>query len=104
MSLARRKNLDHYRKMERERQQRARAKIRGMVNEIKTSAGCKNCSETHPACLHFHHRDPAKKEFRVNRAVAEKKPLAAILSEIAKCDVLCANCHAKLHWPEMESQ
>ncbi len=21
-----------------------------------------------------------------------------ILKEIAKCDVLCRNCHAKLHW------
>jgi hypothetical protein len=27
---------------------------------------------------------------------------ASILAEIAKCDILCHNCHAKLHYEERE--
>lgn len=73
-----------------------------MVIDLKVAQGCKNCGERHPACLHFHHIDPSEKEFRVNRAVAEKIPVPRILKEIEKCEVLCANCHAKVHWDEQK--
>jgi predicted HNH restriction endonuclease len=32
--------------------------------------------------------------------VFRKFGTARLLAEIAKCDVLCANCHRKLHWQE----
>lgn len=60
---------------------------------------CLLCPETHPACLDFHHRDPKQKRFCVashqgNCSIDE------LLTEIAKCDVICSNCHRKLHWTE----
>jgi hypothetical protein len=60
---------------------------------------CARCDENHPACLDFHHRDPSQKDFLLSVAVA-KCSLERIKAEAAKCDVLCANCHRKLHYEE----
>lgn len=68
--------------------------------EYKSRLKCKKCSECHPACLDFHHRDNAEKELNVGKAVDKGWCKERILKEIAKCDVLCSNCHRKLHWEE----
>jgi hypothetical protein len=75
-----------------------RAKSRNLALGLKTA--CIECGETHPACLDFHHRDPAAKEGTVARLVAKNVKLERVKAEIEKCDVLCANCHRKLHWAE----
>lgn len=64
------------------------------VQAIKTASGCEGCGEKHPACLDFHHRDPATK----TRGIATFVRMDDILAEIAKCVVLCANCHRKHHY------
>ena len=64
---------------------------------------CSKCSETHPACLEFHHRDPGKKNFLLSVAVAHYS-LERIQEEAAKCDVICSNCHRKLHWEERQKK
>jgi len=38
------------------------------------------------------------KKFSIQKAVTKRVPLATLLAEIAKCVVLCANCHAKEHY------
>lgn len=58
---------------------------------------CIECDETHPACLEFHHRNPEDKVFEITNAVHDGLSKETILNEISKCDVLCANCHRKLH-------
>lgn len=45
--------------------------------------------------LHFHHTDPTKKDFQINRAVTLS--LERVKPEIEKCILLCANCHAEEH-------
>ena len=72
--------------------------IREEVQKFKSELGCKICSEKHPACLHFHHRDPEQKLFEVCDAVRRSVCWSDLLEEIKKCDVLCSNCHAKLHF------
>ena len=55
--------------------------------------GCARCGfKEHPTALHFHHLNPAEKEFNI----AQNTGLAfsRLKAEIAKCIVLCANCHA----------
>jgi hypothetical protein len=49
---------------------------------------------------HFHHDDPRQKEITIAQAVLGGWPKQRILDEVAKCHVLCANCHAKHHWNE----
>lgn len=63
---------------------------------------CKLCRETHPACLDFHHKDPDQKVvMNVAKLISKNYGWERILAEIAKCDVICANCHRKLHDDEL---
>lgn len=69
--------------------------------EYKSSLACIRCGENHPACLDFHHRNPGEKEIMLSRVIADRAwSKERILEEVAKCDVLCANCHRKQHWEE----
>jgi hypothetical protein len=45
----------------------------------------------HPEALDFDHRDPAQKASMVSRI--KTLSLESLMAEIAKCDVVCANCH-----------
>jgi len=74
------------------------AKIKVWYKEFKSTLSCSNCPENHPACLHFHHKDPTQKGFTIAAGVTFSKK--KIKEEMSKCIVLCANCHAKLHYDE----
>lgn len=71
------------------------AGIRDWFQAYKSTLKCMRCSESDPACLDFHHIDPKTKEYMISGMVCASKK--RILEEIAKCEVLCANCHRKLH-------
>ena len=47
-----------------------------------------------PRALHWHHLDPSKKKFEMNKGHTHAWP--GIRREIRKCAVLCANHHAEL--------
>ena len=70
-------------------------KVKNHILYVKRHSGCVVCGEDEPCCLHFHHRNPGSKLFEVSRAGT--RSLEEVKKEIAKCDVLCANCHAKVH-------
>ena len=67
-------------------------------NQLKATLECARCGENHPATLQFHHRDPQKKDFNLSEAVNDGYSIERIKREVAKCTVLCANCHAKEHY------
>lgn len=69
---------------------------RATYQEFKGSLACSICPEDDSSCLDFHHRDPSTKEYAVSNMVA-RYGKARLLAEIAKCVVLCRNCHAKVH-------
>lgn len=53
---------------------------------------CQRCGGSFPPyVMDFHHRDPKTKLFTVGRTAS--RGYAGLLDEIAKCDLLCANCH-----------
>jgi hypothetical protein len=74
-----------------------RNEIRDEVLKIKKVSKCVKCGESRPACLGFHHRDRNSKEFNISEAGRIGKTLDEVYLEIAKCDVICHNCHAVLH-------
>jgi transposase len=47
------------------------------------------------AALHFHHVDPSSKQFHLSMQGVTRS-MAAARAEMAKCVLLCANCHAEV--------
>ena len=77
-------------------------KLRALIDAAKAN-GCEKCPEKHIACLDFHHRDPATKSFNIGVSLG-KVSLRKLKAEIAKCNIICSNCHRKLHWQERNSE
>ncbi len=81
-------------------QKRRKDELRQWWRELKATKSCEECGEDAPECLHFHHNDPSTKVFTLATAALDGRSRASILAEVAKCRVLCANCHLKHHWNE----
>lgn len=83
----------------RERRQRLvnarRLRITTALWEHKAAHPCV-CGESDPVCLDFHHTSDDK-ELAIADAVQKGWGLERIMREVAKCVVICANCHRKLH-------
>jgi hypothetical protein len=61
-------------------------------NELKESQPCSDCGNYYPAIvMDFDHRDPDTKQHEV--AAIKYGSWEKLLAEIAKCDLVCANCH-----------
>jgi hypothetical protein len=67
--------------------------------KIKAERGCERCGEKDPCCLDFHHRNAATKAFPIGTKV-HLVGRAKAEAELAKCIILCSNCHRKLHYHE----
>lgn len=66
--------------------------------DYKKGLSCIVCGENHPACIDFHHKDKKTKDRPVCILVQCGVGKERIIKEIEKCDVLCANCHRKIHY------
>lgn len=72
--------------------ERQRALLR-YIQDIKVARGCADCGyRENPVALDFDHLPGHRKEFRI-ATMASGWSKAKIDAEIAKCDVVCANCH-----------
>ncbi len=71
--------------------------MREKCNEMKHIAGCCLCKESDPVCLDFHHQIKQDKDASISAMINSHKRWADISREIAKCVVVCANCHRKIH-------
>ena len=102
----RRKSKEHYQKNKlkyNERNQQQKARTYQLILQAKKD-GCIICNEDFPPALDFHHingEEDKVQEISAMRGMNDNK----VLAEIAKCVVLCRNCHAKVHngnfslWP-----
>lgn len=69
-----------------------KASHRRLTQAIKLARGCAECGyREHAEALDFDHRPDEIKLFNVSAQL--NRSLDSILSEIEKCDVVCANCH-----------
>lgn len=66
-----------------------------VVQEFKLLRGCDDCGyRKHPEALQFDHRPGEEKCFNIGEQIGNFS-LERIMAEIAKCDVVCANCHVE---------
>lgn len=68
------------------------------VDDYKAERGCAKCPVKDPRILVFHHLDPDGKDGTISRMIGSRRSLDVIKAEIAKCQVLCHNCHVLTHW------
>jgi len=76
---------------------RKKKEIKEFLTKVKNKSVCKLCGEAENACLDFHHIDAGTKEFHIAEAPKLRPSLDTLKKELAKCIVLCSNCHRKLH-------
>ncbi len=76
---------------------RRRQKIRDWLESIKDDLSCERCDEDENICLDFHHVNLSDKVNAVSTMAMCGTAKNKILAEIAKCIVLCSNCHRKIH-------
>lgn len=84
-----------YNAIRRESTKRASLRNRLNVFEYLATHHCVDCGEADPIVLEFDHRDRTSKVSEVGTMIAHGKKWEAIVEEISKCDVRCANCHRR---------
>lgn len=65
--------------------------LKRKLAEIKEASGCTDCGITNHIMLDFDHLKD--KKYNISRMIHDGFSWAAIKKEIAKCEVVCANCH-----------
>ena len=78
-------------------------RTRAIVRELKEASPCRDCGVSYPYyVMDYDHRDPSEKIACV-RTMSDHASLAKCLTEIAKCDLVCANCHRERTFVAMSS-
>jgi len=82
--------------------QRKRGRDRKMALIQAKGSRCEVCGYNRNAsALCFHHRNPPEKLFQLDLRDLSNRTWESLLSEAEKCILLCQNCHAELHHPDM---
>lgn len=81
--------------------QQARGLKRKKLFVQKLGGHCSVCGYSkNLSALNFHHINPKKKSFELDLRSLSNRKQSLIDSEIAKCILLCSNCHTELHNPK----
>lgn len=75
------------------RQADMRNQLRIIANEAKNQP-CADCGNVYPSyVMDFDHREPDQKRGNISLMVTSCNSKRILLEEIAKCEVVCSNCH-----------
>ena len=93
---------EHYAKYKEAYRQRAkllrlqqREEFRHNMLQYLSNKHCIECKESDVRVLELDHIDPKQKQFSISQAVRLGHKWNEVLTELEKCQVLCANCHKK---------
>ncbi len=71
------------------------------IRKFKENKKCNICDwNKHPEILQFHHINPKEKRFELGTGGVGNYSRKTLEEEIAKCELLCPNCHEWLHYQE----
>ncbi|HEX3100099.1 MAG TPA: hypothetical protein VHQ41_03995 [Patescibacteria group bacterium] len=76
-------------------QKRHRQRIRAQLFDFLSTKSCIDCGEADPILLEFDHADRKDKFKDVSKLLSGHYSWLTIQTEIAKCEVRCANCHRR---------
>jgi len=74
-----------------------REALKEWFRELTKHNSCEHCGEKNSSCLDYHHIDPSNKYATISKMLADMRSREKILLEMAKCIVVCSNCHRKEH-------
>jgi hypothetical protein len=81
-----------------QRQQVKRNAARQYIRSVKEGQPCADCGIVYPPyVLQFDHIG-SDKSFTITEFATTTIDLEKIKAEIAKCEIVCANCHAERTW------
>lgn len=66
-----------------------------ILRDYKASKGCADCGENDPIVLDFDHLDRSTKKYQLGDVTRIGWSIERMMEEIAKCEVVCANCHRR---------
>lgn len=76
-------------------QKRYRGEILEWYRELKRDKPCADCGGVfHYSAMEWDHRPGTAKVALISTLVIKTNSRRRVLDEIAKCDLVCANCHA----------
>lgn len=90
------KALWHQRNKERRRQaiRLRRSTKRQYVHDLKEGKSCLDCGIEYPPYVYdFDHLPQFEKSFPLSSTGMRDKTMEEIIAEVAKCELICANCH-----------
>lgn len=83
------------------RQRDKRSKMRAFIQESKTSVVCMDCGNAYPYfIMEFDHRPDEIKLYTISN-LNTIPTMEVLLDEIAKCDIVCSNCHKFRTWERL---
>jgi hypothetical protein len=88
------KNKDKYKTSAKKHTKHNKRKLKQYISNLKETTPCKDCNKFYIAIvMDFDHRLGEIKKFNVAYMVGKHKNREDIEAEIAKCDIVCSNCH-----------
>jgi hypothetical protein len=70
-----------------------RGRLQEYVDSVKAETPCADCGCDYPSYVMDFDHVRGKKVANIAKLVSACRPLLMIQDEIAKCDIVCANCH-----------
>ena len=100
------KQRNHYHRVRKQTNTYHSQTLRGLRRKIRlvelAGGSCSRCGyHKNLAALQFHHISRSQKKFPLDLRRLSNSSWNRILEESQKCLLLCANCHAEVHHPEL---
>lgn len=79
-----------------------RSNYRKHIQEVKSSNPCADCGVSYPPhVMDFDHLPGEDKKFNISSQLGNMSNFEVLKAEIAKCEVVCANCHRQRTWERL---
>lgn len=78
-----------------------RAQIKAYIDSVKANP-CTDCGDQYPVYIMQFDHCRGKKRKNIHEFWASAHSMQTLQIELAKCDLVCANCHAERTWSRLQ--